>query len=151
MPTYEYLCKKCGHTFEEFQSMSENALTRCPKCGTENLARVMGGGGGFILKGSGFYGTDYRRHQPGGGDSGKTDAGKEEPGKKKTGEKEAAKKEPEKKETEEKGTGRKEAEKKETESSDAAKKGKEKHDGGKGSPGSQPSSPPPSGPPEKKD
>ncbi|HEX7574588.1 MAG TPA: FmdB family zinc ribbon protein [Bacteroidota bacterium] len=147
MPTYEYLCKKCGHTFEEFQSMSEGALRRCPKCGTDNLARVMGGGGGFILKGSGFYGTDYRRHQPGGGDSGKKEAGTEEPGKKKTGEKEA-----EKKATEEKA-----AEKKETESKDAAKKGKEKrrtekHDGGKGSPGSQPSSPPPtSGPPEKKD
>ena len=143
MPTYEYLCKKCGHAFEEFQSMSQAPLTRCPECGTDNLARVMGGGGGFILKGSGFYGTDYRKHQRGGGDSEKREAGKEETAKKKTGEHEAEKrgteeKRTEKKETERKDPGKKRKEKKET----------EKNEGGKGSPGSQTSSPPP---PEKKD
>ena len=100
MPTYEYLCKKCGHTFEEFQSMSEKPLTGCPKCGTDSLARVMGGGGGFILKGSGFYGTDYRKHQRGGDDPGKKEGGKEDTGKKKPGEKEAEKKEADKKEAE---------------------------------------------------
>src|ERR1035441_7638334 len=99
MPTYEYLCKKCGHTFEELQSMSEKPLTHCPKCGTDNLARVMGGGGGFIRRGSGFYGTDYRKHQRG-GDSEKKEAGKEETGKKPAGEREAGKKG-----TGEKGTG----------------------------------------------
>ena len=143
MPTYEYLCKKCGHTFEEFQSMSENPLTRCPKCGTDNLARVMGGGGGFILKGSGFYGTDYRKHRPGGSDSGKKEAGKEETGKKKTGEKEEEKKGTEKKETE-----RKDPEKKDPEKKHREKKETEKNDGGKGDPGSRPS---PTPPPEKKD
>jgi putative FmdB family regulatory protein len=106
MPTYEYLCKKCGHAFEELQSMSEKPLTHCPKCGTDNLARVMGGGGGFILKGSGFYGTDYRKHRRPGGDSEKKEAGKEETGKKKTGEHEAEKKEVEKKGTEKKETER---------------------------------------------
>lgn len=144
MPTYEYLCKKCGHAFEELQSMSDTPLIRCPECGTDNLARVMGGGGGFILKGSGFYGTDYRRQQPGGADSGKKDAGKEETEKKTTGEKEA-----EKKGTEEKGKEKKEAENKNPEKKPAKKKETEKNEGGKGSPGSQPSSPPPS--PEKKD
>jgi putative FmdB family regulatory protein len=142
MPTYEYLCKKCGHAFEELQSMSEKPLTHCPKCGTDNLARVMGGGGGFILKGSGFYGTDYRKHRRPGGDSEKKEAGKEETGKK-TGEHEAEKKEVEKKGTEKKETERKDPEKKRKE-----KKETDKNDGGKGSPGSQPSSPPP---PEKKD
>ena len=143
MPTYEYLCKKCWHAFEELQSMSEKPLTHCPKCGTDNLARVMGGGGGFILKGSGFYGTDYRKHRRPGGDSEKKEAGKEETGKKKTGEHEAEKKEVEKKGTEKKETERKDPEKKRKE-----KKETDKNDGGKGSPGSQPSSPPP---PEKKD
>jgi len=61
MPTYEYLCKNCGHTLEELQSMSEKPLVRCPKCGTDSLARVMGGGGGLIFKGSGFYLTDYKK------------------------------------------------------------------------------------------
>jgi putative FmdB family regulatory protein len=143
MPTYEYLCRKCGHTFEELQSMSEEPLTHCPKCGTENLARVMGGGGGFILKGSGFYGTDYRKHRRGGSDSGKKEAGKEETGKKKTGEKEEEKKGTEKKETE-----RKDPEKKDPEKKHREKKETEKNDGGKGDPGSRPS---PTPPPEKKD
>ena len=147
MPTYEYLCKKCGHTFEEFQSMSGEPLTRCPECGTDNLARVMGTGGGFILKGSGFYGTDYRKQQPGGGDSGKKDAGKKETGKKEPEEKGGGAKETEKKEPEKKGTEKHETEKKKPE-----KNGKEKGEGSKETPGSRSSSPPPpSGPPEKKD
>ncbi|HUI65502.1 MAG TPA: zinc ribbon domain-containing protein [Bacteroidota bacterium] len=61
MPTYGYLCKHCGHEFEELQSMSEPPLVRCPKCGTDNLARVMGTGGALIFKGSGFYLTDYKK------------------------------------------------------------------------------------------
>jgi len=59
MPTYEYECRKCGHRFEEFQSMKDAALTTCPKCGGE-LKRLIGTGAGFIFKGSGFYITDYR-------------------------------------------------------------------------------------------
>jgi putative FmdB family regulatory protein len=60
MPTYEYQCKNCGHTLEEFQSMSEPPLTTCPECKQETLARVLGLGGGLIFKGSGFYLTDYK-------------------------------------------------------------------------------------------
>lgn len=86
MPTYEYLCRKCGHAFEEFQSMSEEPLTRCPECGTDNLARVMGTGGGIIFKGSGFYVTDYRKTDPAGrADTGKRDAEKKEKTKEKSG------------------------------------------------------------------
>lgn len=36
MPTYDYGCKKCGHTFERFLSMSDSdqPLTElCPACG----------------------------------------------------------------------------------------------------------------------
>ena len=61
MPTYEYLCKACGHTLEEFQSITEPPLQTCPKCNTDNLARVMGSGVGVIFKGTGFYLTDYRK------------------------------------------------------------------------------------------
>jgi len=59
MPTYEYECQKCGHRFEEFQSMKDAALTKCPKC-KGKLKRLVGAGAGFLFKGSGFYTTDYR-------------------------------------------------------------------------------------------
>jgi len=35
MPTYEYACKGCGHRFDVWQSMSDDALTICPECGGE--------------------------------------------------------------------------------------------------------------------
>ncbi|MFA6455673.1 MAG: zinc ribbon domain-containing protein [Bacteroidota bacterium] len=60
MPTYDYKCTHCGHIFEELQSIKETALTLCPKCGKETLIRLIGGGGGVIFKGSGFYLTDYK-------------------------------------------------------------------------------------------
>ena len=61
MPTYDYECKACGHTFEELQSFSEPPLTKCPACKKNKLERLFGGGGAIIFKGSGFYETDYRR------------------------------------------------------------------------------------------
>lgn len=61
MPTYEYQCKKCGHQFEEFQSITDDPLTKCPKkeC-TGTVYRIISSGAGFLFKGSGFYETDYR-------------------------------------------------------------------------------------------
>ncbi|MGH1366516.1 MAG: FmdB family zinc ribbon protein [Calditrichia bacterium] len=58
MPTYEYLCKDCGHKFDEFQSISAKALTKCPVC-KGKVERLISGGTGLIFKGSGFYITDY--------------------------------------------------------------------------------------------
>jgi len=57
MPTYEYECKSCSHTFEVFQSMSDPPLKDCPECGSE-VRRLIFGGSGVIFKGSGFYVTD---------------------------------------------------------------------------------------------
>ena len=59
MPTYEYECKKCGHVFEEFQRITAEPLSKCPKC-SGKLRRLPGAGAGIIFKGSGFYATDYR-------------------------------------------------------------------------------------------
>ena len=67
MPTYEYVCEKCGHHFEQVQPMSAKPLSACPKelCaqktwGKGKVKRVISGGSGLIFKGSGFYITDYR-------------------------------------------------------------------------------------------
>lgn len=67
MPTYEYVCEKCGHEFEKYQSIADNALTRCPEdlCGKKKwgkgaVKRKIGTGGGLLFKGTGFYITDYR-------------------------------------------------------------------------------------------
>ncbi|MCZ6815355.1 MAG: zinc ribbon domain-containing protein [Planctomycetota bacterium] len=63
MPTYEYECKKCGSTFDIFQSIKASPLGKaaCEKCGTVRpVRRLIGTGGGVIFKGSGFYQTDYR-------------------------------------------------------------------------------------------
>ena len=59
MPTYDYICEKCGDRFEHFQKMSSEPLSVCAKCGG-HLKRLIGSGVGIIFKGSGFYCTDYR-------------------------------------------------------------------------------------------
>jgi putative FmdB family regulatory protein len=60
MPTYDYVCEACEHSFEEFQSMSEEPLKKCPQCGKKKLRRLFGTGAAVLFKGSGFYETDYR-------------------------------------------------------------------------------------------
>jgi putative FmdB family regulatory protein len=67
MPTYVYLCEKCGHQFEQFQSIAAEPLTTCLKAacqqkrwGKGKVKRAITGGAGLIFKGSGFYITDYR-------------------------------------------------------------------------------------------
>lgn len=84
MPTYEYVCEKCGHQFDLFQSIKDDALKTCPKekCGQKKwgkgpVKRAIGAGAGLIFKGSGFYITDYRsenykqaaKKESGGGES----------------------------------------------------------------------------------
>jgi putative FmdB family regulatory protein len=62
MPTYEYQCKDCGFRFEEFQSIADAPLKRCPSC-KGHLVRLLSGGAGLIFKGSGFYITDYKKNK----------------------------------------------------------------------------------------
>jgi putative FmdB family regulatory protein len=59
VPTYEYECQSCDHSFERFQSMTDKPLQRCPECRCK-VKRLIGTGAGIIFKGSGFYETDYR-------------------------------------------------------------------------------------------
>jgi putative FmdB family regulatory protein len=64
MPTYEYECKTCGHTFDVFQNMSDEPVKVCPQCGKE-VRRLINGGTGIIFKGSGFYITDKNKGSAG--------------------------------------------------------------------------------------
>ena len=61
MPTYDYGCPECGHSFEVFEGLSASGLRDCPKCGGRKSRRLLSAGSGFILKGAGFYNTDYRQ------------------------------------------------------------------------------------------
>ena len=73
MPTYEYVCKNCGHRFDVVQSMKDEPLTVCPNCGEPQLRKVFAPPA-IAFKGSGFYATDQRNkatsRRDGGGDKG---------------------------------------------------------------------------------
>ena len=60
MPTYDYRCEACGHTFERFQPITAPAIRKCPICKKLKVHRLVGAGAGVIFRGSGFYQTDYR-------------------------------------------------------------------------------------------
>lgn len=59
MPIYEYECKKCDKIIEQIQKFSDPLLKKCPECGgkVEKLISKSS----FILKGSGYYSTDYKK------------------------------------------------------------------------------------------
>ena len=60
MPTYNYECANCG-IFEAEHSIKQDAYKVCPKCGGTDIKRLIGNNTAFILKGGGFYETDYKR------------------------------------------------------------------------------------------
>jgi len=59
LPTYDYRCNSCGHTFELRQTFAADPITSCPKCQQE--VRRLFHAPAIIYKGSGFYTTDYKR------------------------------------------------------------------------------------------
>ncbi len=59
MPTYEYVCTECEHKFDVFQSMNDDPIEKCEKCGGK--VRKLFGTAGIIFKGSGFYVNDYKK------------------------------------------------------------------------------------------
>ena len=60
MPTYDYYCAACKHTFERFEPIGDEGAKACPECGKKKAKRRLGTGAGLIFKGSGFYVTDYK-------------------------------------------------------------------------------------------
>lgn len=58
MPIYEYQCPRCGEVFEEWEKASEAHRDKpCPVCGTPS-PRIMSRTS-FVLKGDGWYVSDY--------------------------------------------------------------------------------------------
>jgi putative FmdB family regulatory protein len=90
VPTYEYTCRDCGHTFEVVQSMIDDPLTMCPECGG-SLRKVFAPPA-ISFKGSGFYATDHgkRSKRSDEGGDGKP-GGKDTPGEKRETKETAAK------------------------------------------------------------
>ncbi len=64
MPIYEYKCPKCG-VFEAMQRITESSLKKCPTCKSKVERQISRGS--FILKGSGWYATDYAKKATGTG------------------------------------------------------------------------------------
>ena len=60
MPIYEYACKKCEHTLDALQKMSDDPLVDCPACGEPALKRLLSAPR-FRLKGKGWYETDFKK------------------------------------------------------------------------------------------
>jgi putative FmdB family regulatory protein len=59
MPNYEYLCKKCGHRFEQIRKFSDKPLRKCPECG--GVIEQVISAPAVQFKGSGWYVTDYAK------------------------------------------------------------------------------------------
>ena len=59
MPIYEYRCELCGEEIETSQRISDPPLSTCPACGEEGLRRLISRTS-FVLKGGGWYVTDYK-------------------------------------------------------------------------------------------
>jgi len=59
LPIYEYACKKCNHTLDALQKMSDAPLIDCPACGEPGLKRLLSAPR-FRLKGQGWYETDFK-------------------------------------------------------------------------------------------
>lgn len=67
MPIYEYQCGACDTVFEEWQSGFEEREEECPECGTASKRMISNTS--FVLKGSGWYVTDYAGKNPSTGGS----------------------------------------------------------------------------------
>lgn len=77
MPIYEYSCQDCQHVFEEWQKDFTDKEMACPVCGGQ--AKRMISNTAFILKGSGWYVTDYARGKASSsGNGGNGNGGKDE-------------------------------------------------------------------------
>ena len=82
MPNYEYLCRKCGHRFEQIRKFSDKQLRKCPECG--GVIEQVISAPAMQFKGSGWYVTDYPKKGAGSGASSSSSSSEGESGSKET-------------------------------------------------------------------
>ncbi len=82
MPNYEYLCKNCGHRFEQIRKFSDKQLRKCPECG--GVIEQVISAPAMQFKGSGWYVTDYPKKGAGSGASSSSSSSEGESGAKET-------------------------------------------------------------------
>jgi len=58
VPTYQYICTECEHSFEVTQAFTDSTVPTCPEC--NGIVRKVFSSVGVVFKGSGFYRTDSR-------------------------------------------------------------------------------------------
>ena len=59
MPIYAYSCSSCGLQKDVMQKLNDAPLSTCPECGQQTFAKQLTAAG-FLLKGSGYYATDFK-------------------------------------------------------------------------------------------
>ena len=84
MPIYEYRCDGCGFEFEDMQKITDSPIEVCPTCGEPQAHRLISRTN-FVLRGTGWYVTDYGKGSGG-------QAGEQKPPKKKSESKDSTKK-----------------------------------------------------------
>jgi putative FmdB family regulatory protein len=77
VPIYEYQCDSCSYRFEVKQSIKDDPLSTCERCG-KSIRRLISSPG-IMFKGSGWYVTDYSdKLKPPSGAAGETGTTKTE-------------------------------------------------------------------------
>jgi putative FmdB family regulatory protein len=82
MPNYEYLCKKCGHRFEQIRKFSDKQLRKCPECG--GVIEQVISAPAVQFKGSGWYVNDYPKKGAGAASSSSSSSSESDSGTKET-------------------------------------------------------------------
>lgn len=59
MPIYAYACSACGFRQDILQRLSDAPVSQCPSCHEASFSKQLTAPG-FVLKGSGWYATDFR-------------------------------------------------------------------------------------------
>lgn len=79
MPIYAYSCSSCGLQKDVMQKINDMPFSTCPECGKNTFAKQVTAAS-FLLKGSGYYVTDFKGGPPK-PQEGKAEAAKAEPDK----------------------------------------------------------------------
>jgi putative FmdB family regulatory protein len=61
--TYVYRCLHCTLKFEFNQRMTDEPVHMCPYCDSDDVERIITGGGGFFLKGDCWAKDSYVHKQ----------------------------------------------------------------------------------------